>query len=204
MSNIVVSPHYLSTNAGIEILQNGGNAVDAAIGTNIVQGVVAPETCGIGGDLFSLIWINGENILLFRFFRICWFKCRYFTIIYTRKYSLDHPMSVTVPGAVKGWFSMHDRFGKLSIDDIFRHAIKICDEGFKVSTELHHSLSFHKDTLIKQESGSELFPDGDTPEIGAIIKRSLLGKTLKRLSIDGPEYFIQDQLQRKFQKRLIM
>ena len=61
MSNIVVSPHYLSTNAGIEILQNGGNAIDAAIGTNIVQGVVAPETCGIGGDLFSLIWINGEN-----------------------------------------------------------------------------------------------------------------------------------------------
>ena len=57
MSNIVVSPHYLSTNAGIEILQNGGNAIDAAIGTNIVQGVVAPETCGIGGDLFSLIWI---------------------------------------------------------------------------------------------------------------------------------------------------
>ena len=62
MSNIVVSPHYLSTNAGIEILQNGGNAIDAAIGTNIVQGVVAPETCGIGGDLFSLIWINGENL----------------------------------------------------------------------------------------------------------------------------------------------
>ena len=83
-------------------------------------------------------------------------------------------MSVTVPGAVKGWFSMHDRFGKLNIDDIFRHAIKICDEGFKVSTELHHSLSFHKDTLIKQESGTELFPDGESPEIGATIKLSLI------------------------------
>ena len=47
MSNIVVSPHYLSTNAGIEILKNGGNAVDAAIGTNIVQGVVAPETLSL-------------------------------------------------------------------------------------------------------------------------------------------------------------
>ena len=61
MSNIVVSPHYLYTHAGINILNKGGNAVDAAIATNIVQGVVAPETCGIGGDLFSLIWINGEN-----------------------------------------------------------------------------------------------------------------------------------------------
>ena len=106
-------------------------------------------------------------------------------------------MSVTVPGAVKGWFSMHDRFGKLSIDDIFKHAIKICDEGFKVSTELHHSLSFHKDTLIKQKSGSELFPDGESPKIGAIIKRSFLGKTLKRLSIDGPEYFYTGSVAKK-------
>ena len=203
MSNIVVSPHYLSTNAGIEILQNGGNAIDAAIGTNIVQGVVAPETCGIGGDLFSLIWINGEKI------PFCLDSSGYagsnvdISQLSTHKsIPLDHPMSVTVPGAIKGWFSMHDRFGKLSIDDIFRQAIEICDEGFKVSTELHHSLSFHKDTLIKQETGSELFPDGDSPEIGAIIKRSLLGTTLKRLSIDGPEYFYSGSVAKKISETL--
>jgi len=203
MSNIVVSPHYLSTNAGIEILQNGGNAVDAAIGTNIVQGVVAPETCGIGGDLFSLIWINGDKT------PYCLDSSGYagsnvdISQLSTEKsIPLDHPMSVTVPGAVKGWFSMHDRFGKLSIDDIFRYAIKICDEGFKVSTELHHSLSFHKETLIKQESGSELFPDGETPEIGVIIKRSLLGKTLKRISIDGPKYFYTGSVAKKISETL--
>ena len=111
-------------------------------------------------------------------------------------------MSVTVPGAVKGWFSMHDRFGKLSIDKIFRHAIEICDQGFEVSTELHHSLSLHKDTLIKQESGSELFPDGETPKIGAIIKRSLLGKTLKRLSIEGPDYFYTGSVAKKISATL--
>ena len=203
MSNIVVSPHYLSTNAGIEILQNGGNAVDAAIGTNIVQGVVAPETCGIGGDLFSLIWINGENT------PYCLDSSGYAgsnvdisQLSSQESIPLDHPMSVTVPGAVKGWFSMHDRFGKLSIDDIFKHAIKICNEGFKVSTELHHSLSFHKDTLIKQKSGSELFPDGESPKIGAIIKRSFLGKTLKRLSIDGPEYFYTGSVAKKISETL--
>ena len=203
MSNIVVSPHYLSTNAGIEILQNGGNAIDAAIGTNIVQGVVAPETCGIGGDLFSLIWINGENT------PYCLDSSGYagsnvdISKLSTQEsIPLDHPMSVTVPGAVKGWFSMHDRFGKLSIDDIFSYAIKICDEGFKVSTELHHSLSFHKDTLIKQESGTELFPDGESPEIGAIIKRTLLGKTLKRLSIDGPEFFYRGSVAKKISETL--
>ena len=203
MSNIVVSPHYLSTNAGIDILKKGGNAVDAAIATNIVQGVVAPETCGLGGDLFSLIWINGENT------PYCLDSSGYAgsnvdisQLSSQESIPLDHPMSVTVPGAVKGWFSMHDRFGKLSIDDIFKHAIKICEKGFKVSTELHHSLSFHKDTLIKQKSSFELFPDGESPKIGAIIKRSFLGKTLKRLSIDGPEYFYTGSVANKISESL--
>ena len=149
MSNIVVSPHYLSTNAGIEILQNGGNAIDAAIGTNIVQGVVAPETCGIGGDLFSLIWINGEST------PYCLDSSGYagsnvdiLQLSTQESIPLDHPMSVTVPGAVKGWFDMHEKFGKLSIDEIFRPAIDICYRGFEVSTELYHSLSLHKDCLL--------------------------------------------------------
>ena len=203
MSNIVVSPHYLSTNAGIDILNKGGNAVDAAIATNIVQGVVAPETCGIGGDLFSLIWINGENT------PYCLDSSGYAgsnvdisQLAFQESIPLNHPMSVTVPGAVKGWFDMHEQFGKLSINEIFSHAIEICDEGFEVSTELHHSLSSHKDKLIKQESGTELYPDGETPKIGEIIKRSLLGKTLKRLSLDGPEYFYSGPVAKKISETL--
>ena len=203
MANIVVSPHYLSTDAGIDILNKGGNAVDAAIATNIVQGVVAPETCGIGGDLFSLIWINGENT------PYCLDSSGYAgsnvdisQLSSQDSIPLNHPMSVTVPGAVRGWFDMHEKFGKLSIDEIFRYAIEICDQGFEVSTELHHSLSLHKETLIKQESGAELFPDGETPEIGVIIKRGLLGKTLKRLSIDGPEYFYTGSVAKKISETL--
>ena len=113
MSNIVVSPHKLSTLAGMQILKSGGNAIDAAIATNIVQGAVAPETCGIGGDLFTLIWINGETK------PYCLDSSGYagsnVNISSLSSYSdipLDHPMSVTVPGAVRGWYAMHDRFGK--------------------------------------------------------------------------------------------
>ncbi len=203
MSNIVVSPHYLSTNAGINILNKGGNAVDAAIATNIVQGVVAPETCGIGGDLFSLIWINGENT------PYCLDSSGYAgtnvdisQLSAQESIPLDHPMSVTVPGAVKGWFDMHEQFGKLSIDEIFRHAIEICYQGFEVSTELHQSLSFHKNTLINQESGTELFPDGETPETGVKVKRSLLGKTLTRICNDGPEYFYTGSVAKKISETL--
>ena len=60
-NNVIVSPHYLSSEAGNTVFKLGGNAIDAAIAVNIVQGVVAPETCGIGGDLFALIWKDGEN-----------------------------------------------------------------------------------------------------------------------------------------------
>ena len=60
MNNVIVSPHYLSTELGSTVFKKGGNAVDAAITTNLVQGIVAPETCGIGGDLFALIWIPGK------------------------------------------------------------------------------------------------------------------------------------------------
>ena len=61
MNNVIVSPHYLSTELGSTVFKKGGNAVDAAITTNLVQGIVAPETCGIGGDLFALIWMPGKN-----------------------------------------------------------------------------------------------------------------------------------------------
>ena len=133
MSSIVVSPHHLSTKAGKNILEMGGNAIDAAIAVNIVQGIVAPETCGIGGDLFALIWkdgfsepecldasgyagsnVNGEKIA-------------------NDTIPLNHPMSVTVPGAVDGWFKLHEKFGSLEISKIFAMGIEICHEGFELS-----------------------------------------------------------------------
>ena len=60
-ANAVASPHTLTTLAAITVLENGGNAVDAAIAANAVQGAVAPETCGLGGDLFALVWSPGDT-----------------------------------------------------------------------------------------------------------------------------------------------
>ena len=190
MSNIVVSPHSLSTLAGIEILRNGGNAIDSAIATNIVQGVVAPETCGIGGDLFALIWINGENK------PYCLDSSGYAgsnvdlsSLSSYTNIPLDHPMSVTVPGAVRGWYAMHERFGRLEMKDLFSQAIEICSKGFKVSSELHQSLKSHEETLKIQDSGKELYPFGKVPNIGDTVQRNMLGRTLKSISDQGSDYF---------------
>ena len=190
MSNIVVSPHSLSTAAGIEILRNGGNAIDSAIATNIVQGVVAPETCGIGGDLFALIWINGENK------PYCLDSSGYAgsnvdlsSLSSYTNIPLDHQMSVTVPGAVRGWYAMHERFGRLEMKDLFSQAIEICSKGFKVSSELHQSLKSHEETLKIQDSGKELYPFGKVPNIGDTVQRTMLGRTLKSISAQGSDYF---------------
>ncbi len=113
-NNVVVSPHYLSTKAGERVLELGGNAIDASIAMNAVQGVVAPETCGIGGDLFALIWISGEEQ------PYCLDSSGYagtnvleadFTSY--KSIPLDHEATVTVPGAVKGWEAMHNKFPNL-------------------------------------------------------------------------------------------
>ena len=204
MSNIVVSPHSLSTLAGINILRNGGNAIDAAIATNIVQGVVAPETCGIGGDLFALIWINGETK------PFCLDSSGYagsnVDISSLSSYSdipLDHPMSVTVPGAVRGWYAMHERFGSLEINHLFHQAIEICTKGFKVSTELHQSLKNHEETLKIQNSGKELYPSGQAPDVGDTIQRTLLANTLENISLEGPDYFYTGEVNEAISEALL-
>ncbi len=204
MSNIVVSPHNLSTMAGIQILRQGGNAIDAAIATNIVQGVVAPETCGIGGDLFALIWINGETK------PFCLDSSGYagsnVDISNLNSYSdipLDHPMSVTVPGAVRGWYAMHERFGSLEINHLFNQAIEICTKGFKVSTELHQSLKNHEKTLKIQDSGKELYPYGQVPDVGDTIQRTLLANTLESISLEGPDYFYTGEVNEAISEALL-
>ena len=131
MSSIVVSPHHLSSKAGKNILQSGGNAIDAAIAVNIVQGVVAPETCGVGGDLFALIWRDGSVE------PDCLDASGYAgskvdgETIPGDTIPLNHPMSVTVPGAVDGWFKLHEKYGSLEISKIFATGIEICHEVLK-------------------------------------------------------------------------
>ena len=98
-------------------------------------------------------------------------------------------MSVTVPGAVRGWYAMHERFGSLEIKDLFSQAIEICSKGFDVSSELHQSLKSHEETLKIQDSGKELYPSGKVPNIGDTVQRFMLGKTLKSISDQGSDYF---------------
>ena len=200
MSSIVVSPHHLSSKAGKNILEMGGNAVDAAIAVNIVQGIVAPETCGIGGDLFALIWkdgftepecldasgyagsnVNGDKIA-------------------SDSIPLNHPMSVTVPGAVDGWFKLHEKFGSLEISKIFAIGIEICHEGFEINHELAKSLEIHQSELGAQLSSVSFYKNSLPLRSGEHVRRVNLGKTLELIANEGPDIFYRGAIAQSISK----
>ncbi len=194
-NNVIVSPHSLSSEAGETIFKLGGNAIDAAIAVNIVQGVVAPETCGIGGDLFALVWIDGEDK------PYCIDSSGYAgTNIENIDFSsmksipLNHEASVTVPGAVRGWSELHKKFGKIDFNILFEEAIKICNNGFEVSFELNKSLIHHREALINQVSSDNFYVEGKAVGIGNIVKREKLGETLSLIAEQGPNVFYEGDI----------
>ncbi|HVR32391.1 MAG TPA: gamma-glutamyltransferase [Acidimicrobiia bacterium] len=189
---MVVSPHILSTQAGMEALDRAGSAVDAAIAANAVQGMVAPETCGIGGDLFALVhdgtevtalnssgWA-GSNVSADRL------RDEGLTSI-----PQHHPAGVTIPGCVAGWFALHERFGRLPLADLLRRAIEYGREGFAASTEYSRSTHRMADFLADNEAGAQLLLDGRPPLRGERVRRPNLSDTLQRIADHGPTAFYE-------------
>ena len=195
MNNVIVSPHYLSTEIGSTIFNKGGNAVDAAILTNLVQGIVAPETCGIGGDLFALIWVPGKNKP--EFLDASGYSGSNVDQGLLSNYEnipLNHPLSVTVPGAVAGWIELSKKYGNLKVEEILDLGIDLCHEGFEINEELYNSLTIHKEELSGQASGYGFYRDNQPFEKGKVIRRPQLGKTLEQLKTNGLEYFYDSEI----------
>jgi gamma-glutamyltranspeptidase/glutathione hydrolase len=189
---IVVSPHHLASQAGIEILDAGGNAVDAAVAVDAVLGVVAPDTCGPGGDLFALIHgpdtetpvalnasgragsgITADGIRDMGFGAIPY----------------RSPWSITVPGCVDGWEALTQRYGNLTLAGILAPAIAIARDGFPVSLELAASLRHLTDMIKSQPSAASLYPNGSPAAFDTRITRRDLADTLEAVASAGRDSF---------------
>ena len=133
--HLVASADHLATTAGTEMFARGGNAVDAAIATNAAIAVTGPHLCGMGGDLFALVHVDGEVFALNAAGRAGSgadadaLRSEGFTEM---PFKLD-VRSVTVPGCVDGWMALHERFGSLPIDVVLAPAIKLASGGFPAS-----------------------------------------------------------------------
>ena len=137
-NGMVATSHPLASQIGVEILKSGGNAIDAAIAANAAIGLMEPTGNGIGGDLFALVWIEKDKKLYG--LNASGRSPRNLTLNYFKENEYEKipsygALSISVPGCVDGWFELHEKFGKIKIDEILAPAIDYANNGFPV-TEL--------------------------------------------------------------------
>ena len=189
--DIVVTSHELATQSGLEILAKGGNAVDAAIAANATLGVVAPETCGIGGDLFALVHRPGDaQPITLNASGAAGSNVRSDHLT-GPTIPIADPASVTIPGCVRGWESLSSDLGLLSLSQVLAPAIDLARHGFPASAEMSAALTARSEQLAPQPSAQGLYVAGQPPQPGSMIKRPQLEQTLARIASVGAEGFYE-------------
>jgi gamma-glutamyltranspeptidase / glutathione hydrolase len=188
----------LATQVALDILKKGGNAIDAAIAANAVLGVVEPTGCGVGGDLFAIIW-SAEKQKLYglnasgrspRSLKLEYLKSQGYEFIPS-----TGPLPVSVPGCVDGWFEMHDMFGRLPMRDILQPAITYARDGFPVSEVIAFYLDMGTQSLKDFPNIKETYmPGGKAPAKGEIFRNPGLANTLDKIAKGGRNEFYRGSI----------
>lgn len=185
----IATPHTLATGAGAVAFERGGNAVDAALMAAVTLAVAYPHNCGVGGDLFALVQRpDGAAIAINASGRAPAgvdpdaLRARYGTAM--PEEGVD---SITVPGAVSGWATLHQEGARLPWTDAFGPAIALAHEGLAVSRSLSRALDEREALLCADPGMAEVFfLDGVPLPQGAQFRQPALGATLQRLATHGP------------------
>lgn len=191
---VAVTPHYLSTQAALSAMAKGGNAIDAAIAANAVQGVVAPETCGIGGDLFALVGgpQHQQPLVLNSSGRAGSGAGRLAAELRAagaEAIPQRHPAAVTVPGCVDGWMELHGRLGNIDLGSILEPAVRLAHNGFPANREQAAAFAARRDELEREPGAADMYPGGRPPLEGERITRVRLGETLEDVADRGRDAF---------------
>lgn len=190
---IVATSQPLAAQAGLEILRLGGNAVDAAIAANAVLGVVEPMSCGLGGDLFVIMWDAKSERLYGLNASGRAPKAASIELMTERGHKqipTYGPLSWSVPGCVDGWDTLHKKFGRLELAQVLAPAIRYAAEGFPVSPLIGHDWGRSQPLLAETPEGSETFlKGGRAPRVGEMMTNKLLARTLGVIATEGPRAF---------------
>jgi len=190
----------LATQVALEILRKGGSAVDAAIAANATLGLMEPTGCGIGGDLFAIVWDAGSERLYGlngsgrspAALSLDWFRENGYESIPPRG-----PLPVSVPGAVDGWFELHGRFGRLPMAEVLGPAIRYAREGFPVSDVIAYYWERNAELLKEYPGFAETFmPGGRAPAAREIFRNPALAGTYERLAREGRKVFYEGDIAR--------
>ncbi len=197
-NGMAATSHPLATQVAIDILKQGGSAVDAAIAANAMLGLVEPTGCGIGGDLFAIVW-DAETEKLYglnasgrspQSLTLEYFLENGYEMIPQRG-----PLPVSVPGAVDGWFELHGKFGRLDMDEILAPAIHYAREGHPVAELIAYYLERSAPILARYPNFTETYmPDGSMPAKGEIFKNPDLGNTYEKIAQGGRDAFYKGEI----------
>jgi len=190
---IVATSQTLASQAGAQILAQGGSAVDAAIAANAVLGIVEPMNGGIGGDLFAAYWdaktgkISGLN-------SSGWAPEKLTVQFLKQKGYTQMPTSgiytVTIPGCVEGWAKLHERYGRLPWKELFKPAIYYAEQGFPVTEWVHNYWVAEKDKLAADQNARSIYlTDGKPPEVGEMFHNPEYGHALELIADQGETAF---------------
>ncbi len=185
-NGMAATSHPLATQTAISILKNGGNAIDAAIAANAVLGLVEPTGCGIGGDLFAIIWSADEKKLFG--LNSSGPAPKNISINKLKQKGLEKippygPLPVTVPGAVAGWVSIHKKFGLLEFNKLFKDAINYAENGFPVTELVSYYLERSSEIFAAYPNFKDVWmPNGKTPKKGEIFINKNLAENYKEIA----------------------
>jgi gamma-glutamyltranspeptidase / glutathione hydrolase len=188
---IVAAPQFLASQAGAHILEEGGNAIDAAIAANAVMGVVQPYVNGMGGDLFA-VYYEAKTGKLYGLNSSGWTP-KALTIDYMKAHHIDriNPIGVEtidIPGAVAGWDAMRTRFGTLPFTQTLAPAIYYAENGFPLAER--NARYWVAKSLLQQPGYSETYlPNGVAPKVGDEFKNPALAHSLREVAAHGRDAF---------------
>ena len=197
---MVATSHPLATQAALDILKQGGSAVDAAITANAMLGLMEPTGCGIGGDLFAIVWdaesgkLHGLNA--------SGRSPKNLTLEYFQEKEYEYipsfgALAVSVPGAVDGWFELHRKFGRLDMPAILQPAIDYARDGFPVTELIAYYLDRSVARIGHYPGFKETYmPDGKMPAKGEIFRNPYLANTYEIIANQGRDAFYKGDIAR--------
>jgi gamma-glutamyltranspeptidase/glutathione hydrolase len=196
---IVATSDPLAAQAGLDILRQGGNAIDAAVAAGAVLDVTSQNDTGIGGDLFALIW-SARDKKLYALNSAGWAPAGWTREFFTGKLQVSSVPgrgvnATTVPGAISGYAAMLERFGTLTFKETFERAARLADEGWGQAERRHADLTGTAPVLLRDPDSRRTFLIGDdVPPLYAIIRNPALARALRLLQNEGRDAFYRGDI----------
>jgi gamma-glutamyltranspeptidase/glutathione hydrolase len=197
-NGMVCTSHPLATQVGLDILKRGGNATDAAIAANAALGLMEPTGCGIGGDLFAIVW-DAKSQKLYGL-NASGRSPAALTLEYFKEQDMDKipafgPLPVSVPGTVDGWFELHGKFGSMKMKDILQPAISYAEEGFPITELIGYYLGLSSRRFKEYPNFKDVWmPKGRALEKGDVFINPALADTYGKIAKGGRDAFYKGEM----------